>query len=149
MAWFNHSESIAKDLLVALVLSLLFYAAGFSWIQHRRVVKGPWEVVFVTDAAGRPSVFITQRTLNISQKLQFPDERIGRANLQAGVRFTEAVTNLPFGEMVFQDPLFLPGTATMRLFGHVVELLPRVLIIDNKERAWRTGGDIVIRHGTG
>jgi hypothetical protein len=149
VAWFRHSESIIKDLVIVLVLSVLFYVAGFAWIQHRRVAKGPWEVTFVSDSAGQPSILIAQRTLNISQKLEFPDVRIHRANLDVGVKFGEAVTNLPFGEMMFQDPLFLPGTATMRLFGHVVELLPRVLIIDDQEQAWGSGREIVIHGRTG
>jgi len=144
VSWFKNSESLLKDLAVALVLSLLFYMAGFAWIEHRRVVKGPWEVEFVSDAAGQPSILITQRTLHISQRLRFADQRINRTNLDVAMQFRQTVTNLPFGEMMFQDALFLPGTATLRLFGHVVELLPRVLIIDDKEQAWGSAQDVVL-----
>jgi hypothetical protein len=149
VAWFKHSENIVKDLAIALVLALVFYVAGFTWIQHWRVAKGPWDVTFASDARGRPSILILQRKLNISQRLEFPDERIDHPNLDVGVQFREAVTKLPFGEMMFQDPLFLPGTATMRLFGHVVELMPRVLTIDDKEHSWGAGKEIVIHHPTG
>ena len=71
--------------------------------------------------------------LKISQTITFPGQKIALANLARVERFEEAVTNLPFGEMIFQDPTFLPGTVTMRQFGHEIELLPRVLIIDKKE----------------
>jgi hypothetical protein len=40
--------------------------------------------------------------------------------------------------MIFQDPTFLPGTVTMRLFGHQIELLPRVLTIDREEYPWHS-----------
>lgn len=148
VAWFKHSESILKDLIIALALALVFYVAGFSWIQHLRLAKGPWEVAFVSDASGQPAIVITQRALKISQTVRFADERI-KANLQTDVQFREAVTSLPFGEMMLQDPLYLPGTATMRLFGHVVELLPRTLIIDDKEQAWGSGRDIVVHRRVG
>jgi hypothetical protein len=36
----------------------------------------------------------------------------------------------------------LPGTVTLRLFGHEIELLPRVLIIDRKEHPWKAGDTI-------
>jgi hypothetical protein len=52
---------------------------------------------------------------------------------------------LPFGELLYQDPTFLPGTVTMRLFGHVVELLPRVLTVDKKEYPWQSGAVIQLR----
>jgi hypothetical protein len=43
------------------------------------------------------------------------------------------------------DPTFLPGTLTFRLFGHEIELLPRVLMLDHQEHLWRS--DEVIRLG--
>jgi hypothetical protein len=53
-------------------------------------------------------------------------------------------TNVPFGEVIFQDLTFLPGTVTFNFFGHEVELLPRTLIIDKQEHAWKTGEVISI-----
>jgi hypothetical protein len=47
--------------------------------------------------------------------------------------------------LIFQDPTFLPGTVTIRLFGHVVEFLPRVLTIDKKEYPWQSGAVIEVR----
>ena len=138
------SEKLGKHLLVAAILAVAFYVCAFAFIQHLRVFKGPWDVAFVSDSTGQPSIVIAQRRLNILQTVRFAGARIDRTNLQAEVQFREAVTTLPFGEMLLQDPLYLPGTATMRLFGHVVELLPRTLIIDDKEYAWRSGKDVVV-----
>jgi hypothetical protein len=132
------SDGSIRHFAIAFAIALVLYIAGFGWIQHRRVFKGPWEITFVTDAAGRPSLMISEPMLRISQGIVFPGQKIAPANLTRVQRFEEAVTNLPFGEMIFQDPTFLPGTVTMRLFGHEIELLPRVLIVDKKEIPWRS-----------
>jgi hypothetical protein len=133
------SDGSIRHFAIAFAIALVLYIASFAWIQHRRVCKGPWEITFASDAAGQPSLIITQKIVKISEKLTFPGKKIAPANLARVQRFEEAVTNLPFGEMIFQDPTFLPGTVTMRLFGHEIELLPRVLIIDKKEIPWRAG----------
>lgn len=46
--------------------------------------------------------------------------------------------DLPLGKCVFMDTTFLPGAVTFRLFGHEIELLPRVLIIDQQDLPWRS-----------
>ena len=38
----------------------------------------------------------------------------------------------------------LPGTATFELFGHEIQLLPRVLIIDRREYPWRPNATITL-----
>ena len=50
----------------------------------------------------------------------------------------EVPFDVPFGKCIFMDATFLPGTLTFRFFGHEIELLPRVLIIDHQEHPWRT-----------
>jgi len=138
-------DSLLRHLAVAAVLAAVFYCATFSWIEHRRVAKGPWEIAFISDGAGRPSLRITQRALEISESLSFPDDQVARRNLTELVKFREAATNLPFGEMLMQDPLYLPGTITMRLFGHRIEVLPRTLVVDQQEHPWKAGEELVIR----
>jgi len=133
-----------RHLAVAFALAVVFYVASFWWIEHRRVVKGPWEIEFISDASGKPSLQISQRKLHISEKLIFPDDKVEPPNLSQRVNFSQATTNLPLGEMLLQDALYLPGTVTMRLCGHQVEVLPRALIVDKKEHSWQTGEQVVI-----
>jgi hypothetical protein len=139
------NDGILKHLGAALLIAVVFYFAGFTWLEHRRVAHGPWEVTFRTDAAGRPSLWIAQNRLGVGQTLWFSGATIAPANLCRIVRFVQGTTELPFGDMIYQDPTFLPGTVTMRLFGHEVELLPRVLIIDKQEYPWRSGSRIAVR----
>jgi hypothetical protein len=42
------------------------------------------------------------------------------------------------------DTTFLPGTVTFELFGHEIELLPRVLMIDHEERPWLSNHPITL-----
>jgi hypothetical protein len=139
------ADSSIRHFGFAFAIAVVLYVAGFGWIQHRRVFKGPWEITFITDGAGRPSLLISEPRLKISGKIVFPGRQIASANLARMQRFDGAVTRLPFGEMIFQDPTFLPGTVTMRQFGHEIELLPRILIIDKKEIPWRAGQTVEVR----
>ena len=121
-----------------------FYVVTFGWIEHRRVVKGPWEIAFQSDAAGHPSLVVRQSTLGIAETIEFPAARV-EPGLDQRLQFAEAVTNTPFGKVLFQDPTFLPGTLTFDFFGARVEFLPRVMAIDKSERAWERDGRIAVK----
>jgi hypothetical protein len=136
-------EGILKHIAAALVIAVVFYFAGFTWLERRRAANGPWQVTFKSDAAGVPGLSIAETKLKISQVLVFPRGK-SRTNLSQTITFGQDTPDLPFGEMEFQDPTFLPGTVTMRLFSHQIELLPRVLIIDRKEFTWNATNPITV-----
>src|SRR5688572_609705 len=112
-------------------LVLVSYALVFGWIEHRRVVKGPWEVTFSAEA-GRAQLIINQPALQIRDfRITFPDAA-APSNTVERVTFTNARAtpySVPLGQCVFQDLVFLPGTVTLQLFGHEIQLLPRVLTL--------------------
>jgi hypothetical protein len=139
------SENVFKHIAIAFVIAVVLYIVSFGWIEHRRTFRGPWEITFTSDAAGQPSLAIAQSTLGISERITFTGHKIAATNLAQVERFEVAVSNLPFGEMIFQDPTFLPGTVTMRQFGHEIELLPRTLIVDSNEVPWRAGQTVDVR----
>jgi hypothetical protein len=41
--------------------------------------------------------------------------------------------------------LFLPGTVTLKLFGHEIQLIPRTLTINQVERPWQNGETVVLQ----
>jgi hypothetical protein len=127
------------------VIAVVLYVAAFGWFEHRRTFKGPWEVSFRADAAGTPSLLITQTHLDISETIRFPGQTVQPSSFSRTIVFGPTPPELPFGELIYQDPTFLPGTVTLRLFGHTNELLPRVLIIDKKEYPWHAGDTIEVR----
>ena len=51
----------------------------------------------------------------------------------------------PLGNRFFFDTTYLPGSITLDLFGHQVEVLPRTLILNFEERPWVEGELIELR----
>jgi hypothetical protein len=139
------SDGLFKHLVICLVISVVFYVAAYGWIQHRRTFRGPWVAEFRADATGAPALLILQTNLNISETVAFPGQTVAFSNFSRTIAFGQLPSALPFGELIYQDPTFLPGTVTLRLFGHVVEMLPRVLTVDKKEYPWQSGAVVQVR----
>lgn len=128
-------------LLFAVVAGL--YLAVFYGIEYGNHRKGPWEVEFISDGTGNPSIVIYQPKLNISSvEIIFAGEKVSQTNLAQKALFERPFDSLPFkmplGEMIYQDLRTLPGVLTFNFFGHEVELLPRALIVDKKEVPWKS-----------
>jgi len=133
---------ILKHFAIAGLIAIVFYVVGYSWLEHKRVDTGPWHIMFRTDGAGTPEILIAQSNLSIFKTVSFPSAHTN-ANISKSIIFGQDPPDLPFGQLIYQDPTFLPGTVTMRMFGHEVELLPRILTIDKKQYSWRSG-DIIV-----
>jgi hypothetical protein len=132
-------DSIVRHVVIACGLALALYVIGFWGAQYLRERKGAWVVEFATDPSGRPSLAVFQESLGVrGVRLVFPDARIEPMPAVQRVVFDapDKASALPFGAVTFLDTTFLPGTVTLGLFGHEVELLPRVLIIDKQEHVW-------------
>jgi hypothetical protein len=141
------SDNLAKHAVAAFGIALVLYVACYAADRHLRLRKGPWQVTFLSDSNSTPSIIVTEPALNI-QRLQitFPGEMAADANLSTNVNFDRPLIKPPFGEWVFDDLMYLPGTVTLNLFGHEIELLPRVLGIDRREIKWQS--DAIIRVST-
>ena len=132
-----------KQFLYAFVIALVGYAGLFSCDKYLREKNGPWRITFTTDSSGVPGIIIQEPRLNIlNVKIVFPSGRTALTNFSAVVVFDNPLKTIPFGKFIFHDLMYLPGTVTLELFGHEIELLPRVLIIDRKEHPWKSGTTI-------
>jgi hypothetical protein len=132
-----------KHFLYAFVIALIGYAGFFSCDKYLREKNGPWRITFTTDSSGIPGIVIQEPNLGIANvEIDFPDARIAQTNLSTVVVFDSPIKTVPFGKFIFHDLMYLPGTVTLELFGHEIELLPRVLIIDRMERPWKSGTTI-------
>jgi hypothetical protein len=129
-----------KHFAVAFILALALYAIAFNVIEHLRVRKGPWKVTFTRAPTLAPTLQIEQATLGLTNiEIKFigapnPTDRESRTYVFNQPRVVPY--DVPFGQCLFMDTTFLPGTVTFRLYGHEIELLPRVLIIDHEEHRW-------------
>src|SRR5688572_18204805 len=127
-----------KHFALAGVFALVLYAASYSFIEHMRQRKGGWQVTFASDNAGQPEVTVDQPALSLTNvQFRFIGEKIAATNFQKTILFDSPITNVPFGQVIFIDTTFLPGTVTFEIFGHEVQLLPRVLIVNKREVPWQ------------
>jgi len=140
-------DKLGKSIAIVFVVTLISYLAVYNGIERRRVRNGPWQVTFTNDPAGTPALLIDQSRLGITNvQITFPGAPkpvLASTNLS----FAEprpVPYDLPYGKCIFMDTTFLPGTLVLELFGHEVQLLPRVLMIDRKEVAWRSGETIAL-----
>jgi hypothetical protein len=129
-----------KSIVVVFVIVLAFYLGGFWGLEYLRTHKGPWEVRFDGNSSGVPSITVRQATVGVQDvKLIFHGESTNGIGV---VRFDGVQKDALFGEVIYEDLTFLPGVVTFNLFGHEIELLPRVLVVNKKEIPWQSGSEI-------
>ena len=143
-------ERPAKHFILAFLLALAGYIIFYQSIEHRRTRNGPWRVTFTTGSNDVPTIVIDQPRLAITNvQIRFTGKTLPATNRPVTLLFGQprAVPyEVPFGKCVFMDTTFLPGTVTFQLFGHEIELLPRVLVIDGQEHRWRSGTTLALPH---
>lgn len=126
-----------KSIIVTVALAVIFYFIAYGWLSRRQSGKGPWQVVFATNATGVPSLTISQPALAISNVvIRFPGESIGASNGTGTAAFNKPRTPTPFGRVVYDDLMFQPGVVALDCFGHVVEMLPRALGLNGVAFNW-------------
>src|SRR5579862_5934230 len=142
------SDGPMKHFILAFLLAVICYAFFYHNIEHRRTRKGPWEVTFTNDVNGNPVLIINQPKLAITNaQITFIDQQVRTGFAPDTLRFSQprqVPYPVPLGKCVFMDTTFLPGTVTLELFNHEIELLPRVLVIDRQEHPWLSESAITL-----
>jgi hypothetical protein len=134
-------SGIGKHVLGALALAVAIYAVGFAFDQHLRTKRGPWQVTFAAETSGDAAIIVNQPKLNINNlKIVFVGEAMAKA--AATVAFDRPQKPVPFGRVKFEDLTYLPGTVTLEMFGHEIELIPRTLYINRKPHPWQSNETI-------
>jgi len=139
-----------KHFILAFTIALLLYATLYSGIEHRRIRNGPWQVTF-QNGTGLATVIVNEPKLHISNlKINFPSEPAPLTNSTIIFDRPQPVPfAVPFGQCVFMDTTFQPGTVVFNIFGHEIQLLPRVLTVDKKEYPWQSDASISLMHNGG
>jgi hypothetical protein len=142
------SDNLLRHIVVPLGIALLVYAVFYTGIEYRRTRNGPWQVVFTNDASGTPALLINEPKLAVTNlQITFPGATNAVNIPTTSMSFSQPRVvpyDLPAGKCVFMDTTFLPGTIVFDLFGHEIQLIPRVLTIDGKEIPWRSNMTIAI-----
>ena len=140
------SDHVWKQIVAVFVAALVGYLAVFHFIEHQRRKDGPWQATFTT-VDGLPAMVVNHPK---SQLTNVTITFVGvpaPTNLPQTIRFEHGRPSpfeLPFGKCVFIDALYMPGTAACEIFGHEIQLMPRVLTIDKVERPWRSNEKILL-----
>lgn len=125
------------SIALTFVAATIFYFAAYTWLTRKQTGKGPWEVTFTNDVAGVPELIIRQANLGVSNvHVRLLGEKLSKTQQTATVEFLKPQQAVPFGQLLYDDLMFLPGTVTLDVFGHEVELLPRVLVLNRKPVPW-------------
>jgi len=136
------SDNPAKHFVLAFLIALLGYFLVYHGIEYRRTRKGPWIVSFTNSHLGEPSIIINQPTLRLTNaQIVFTGASSPPITNYPALDFSQprpVPFEVPFGKCIFMDTTFLPGTLTFQFFGHEIEFLPRVLIIDHEEHTWNS-----------
>ena len=142
------SDGIFKQAIAVFIVALAAYIVAYRAIEDRRTRNGPWQIAFTNDAAGIPALVIDQPKLAITNvMINFPEATGNRPTNFAALDLTQprAVPfNVPFGQCIFMDTTSLPGTIVLEIFGHEIQLLPRVLTVDKVEHPWRAGAQLTL-----
>jgi hypothetical protein len=140
------SDNPFRHFVIPFGIAVLVYVIFYVGIEHRRTRKGPWEVIFTNDASGAPALVINETNLGITHlQITFPGESNRTESTSLVFRQPHEVPyDIPFGKCVFMDTTFLPGTIVFDLFGHEIQLIPRVLTIDKKEIPWPSNKTISV-----
>ena len=141
-------EPTFRHFAIAFLIALIGYAVVYYAIEHRRNRKGPWLVQFTNSPGGDPVLLINHPALHLRNvSLAFRGELLPSTNYSREWNFAvpqPVPFEVPFGKCLFMDTTFLPGTLTFQLYGHEIELLPRVMIIDHEERGWQSDSLILL-----
>jgi hypothetical protein len=140
----SKSEGILKHFGMAFGLAVLCYVSFYSCDGHLRSRKGPWELTFKSEANGTPNLVINQPLLGITNVTLRMEGEIAFQKPETVV-FTGPGDTAPFGEIIFFDTTYLPGTVTLDFFGHEVEIMGRTLILNFKEHPWQSGEVITLK----
>ena len=134
-----------KHFIIAFAIALILYATFYSFIENRRTRQGPWRVGFDVEG-GIPSLVVNEPQLGLANvKITFPGEAISTTNSTlVFLQPRDVPFDVPFGKCVFEDTTFQPGTVVFNLFGHEVQLMPRVLTIDHQEYAWQSDKNFAV-----
>ena len=130
-----------RNILMLFAGVLVLYLGLFYGLEHFRNRKGGWSVEFESAAGTPPTVRISHAALGLSNvTLRLQGE--STTNVMQRVTFDHVLRPVPFGRVLYEDLTFLPGVLTFDLFGHEVELVPRILMVDKREVPWQPGATV-------
>ena len=120
-------------------MAAVLYGGAYFGMEHLRTRNGPWQVTFASGGGtNAPALIINEPKLNvINCRIDFPARTAPPTNVTVVFNQAREVPfDVPFGRCIALDATSEPGTVTLTLFGHEIELLSRALTVDKKDYDW-------------
>ena len=139
----------AKTFVGLFFATLFIYITGYGGCMAYRHRGGPWAVTQDKQSDGTPLMKVEHHRVLASGPvtLTFPGETAPSRFTNAPYQrvFSMPNTNIfPYGPILFLDTTILPGSVAFDVFGHIVEILPRTMILDGREIPWIPGTNIAV-----
>jgi hypothetical protein len=136
-------DHILKHAAIAFTIAIIGYVGLYSCDSHLRTRKGPWVVEFQA-TNGEPLLVINQKALGIENvRIVLQGEKL--TNAAGAMEYaTPQRAKASIGRVRFHDLTYLPGTVTLDVYGHEIEMLPRTLVLNTKEVSWQSGATYVL-----
>lgn len=131
--------------IIIFLVTLVVYAALFTGIERLRTYKGPWEVTFTRAASNESAIRINQHTIGVTNVVIVFSGTTATNTSPVTMKFAQLLPPpypVPYGDCIFMDITFQPGTVVLNLYGHQIQLMPRVLTIDDREMPWHSSEQI-------
>jgi len=130
-------DNIFKHAAIAFICALVGYIFFYGCDAHLRNRQGPWIVEFQSTTNREPLIIIHHARLGIRNvAVLLKGETITNKPVVKDFKSPNEL-EVPYGRVRFHDLTYLPGTITLDVFGHEIEMLPRTLVINTQETAWR------------
>ena len=139
-------DPILRHVGTAFIIAIVTYVGFYSCDERLRERKGPWQVTF-TQTNGAPMLVVNEAALGVTNVSFIVTNAPHSEPRNKTLRFDVPGQGIPFGRVLFEDLTYLPGTVVFDFFGHEIELLPRVLVLDRREVGWERG--LTFRMGVG
>lgn len=116
--------------------AVIFAASVLLIISVKGCHRGrPWEFAYGKTAEGNLQITVNQSELGVRNavihaNIPAPEELVGKTVL------IERRSDLSVGQVLFADLTSLPGRIRFRLGAHVIDIMPRGMLIDEKEVGW-------------
>jgi hypothetical protein len=143
------SRNFLIEMAILFAATCIIYLLVFLVFEKRRNTHGGWEILFEASPGNPALVSISQPHLGISNvNLKFDVPHTISNVVSEKVIFNSPHLTTPFGKVIVLDTRYLPGTIVLNLFSNEVQVLPRILTINDIEYPWVSGTNLVFSFGT-
>lgn len=141
-------KSKVFKLTLLFLITLTTYVLVWLGMEHMRTKNGPWIVDFHSHTNRTSSLTINNHKSGVTNCVIEFTNTFDDLVINESVSFNDVNVEIPFGEFIYHDLMYLPGVVTLVVHGHEIEFLPRTLIINKQEKPWGSQPKFILEAST-